>query len=73
MSEDVAAAPVRRPAPWQRALPWLITLACFAWLYTRLGAAAQRADQTLPAYLMGTFENVAWSRWLLLMIPYSAF
>jgi hypothetical protein len=59
--------------PWQRALPWLVTLACFAWLYTQLGAAAQRADQTLPAYLMDAFENVSWGRWLLLMIPYSAF
>ncbi|HEY5658520.1 MAG TPA: hypothetical protein VIY27_12100 [Myxococcota bacterium] len=74
MSEEIAAAPVRRrPAPWQRALPWLITLACFAWLYTRLDAAAQREGQTLPAYLVGVFENVAWSRWILLMIPYSAF
>jgi hypothetical protein len=73
VSEAATTGPARRPALWQRALPWLITLACFAWLYTRLDAAAQRADQTLPAYLMGVFENVAWSRWLLLMIPYSAF
>jgi hypothetical protein len=73
VSEAATPGPVQRPAPWQRALPWLITLACFAWLYTRLDAAAQRADQTLPVYLMGVFENVAWSRWLMLMIPYSAF
>ena len=73
MNEAATTEPLRRPALWQRALPWLITLACFAWLYTRLDAAAQRADQTLHAYLMDVFQNVAWSRWLLLMIPYSAF
>ena len=73
MSETPANQQPRRPAAWQRALPWLITLACFAWLYTRLDAAAQRADQTLPAYLVSTFENVAWGRWILLMVPYSAF
>jgi hypothetical protein len=73
VSEAPTTAQPRRPALWQRALPWLITLACFAWLYTRLDAAAQRADQTLPTYLVSTFENVTWGRWLLLMIPYSAF
>jgi hypothetical protein len=73
VSEATSNQQPRRPAAWQRALPWLITLACFAWLYTRLDAAAERADQTLPAYLVSTFENVAWSRWILLMVPYSAF
>ena len=63
----------RGVAWWKRALPWLITLICFAWLYSRLDAASGRAGQTLPDYLIGVFERVSWSRWLLLMIPYSAF
>ena len=63
----------RGVALWKRALPWLITLICFAWLYSRLDAASDRAGQTLPEYLIGVFERVSWSRWLLLMIPYSAF
>ncbi len=30
----------RPPTPlWQRALLWLITILCFAWLYTRIDAA----------------------------------
>ena len=73
MTEQSAKTSARRPARWQRLLPWLITIACFAWLYTRLDAAAARAGETLPAYLLGVFESVAWGRWLLLMIPYSAF
>jgi hypothetical protein len=63
----------RRPAAWQRAAPWLITLVCFAWLYTRLATAAGRADQSLPSYLGAVFGSVAWGRWLMLMVPYSTF
>jgi hypothetical protein len=60
-----------RAAAWQRALPWLVTLVCFAWLYTRLAAAA--GDQGLAAYLLGVFRRVDWLSWLALMVPYSAF
>ena len=36
-------APARRVAPlWQMLLPWLITAACFGYLYTRLDSAAAR-------------------------------
>jgi hypothetical protein len=73
VTDHEAAAPARRGVSWKRGVPWLITIACFAWLYTRLDAAAAREDQDLPAYLVGIFESVVWSRWLLLMIPYSAF
>ncbi|MDH3518892.1 MAG: hypothetical protein OEM49_00420 [Myxococcales bacterium] len=73
MTHRTESAARPRPAAWQRALPWLITIACFAWLYTRLDAAADRAGQTLIAYLSGVFSSVSWSRWLLMMIPYSAF
>jgi hypothetical protein len=57
----------------QRALPWLVTLACFAFLYGRLDAAAAREGATLAQYLGGVFARVSWTRWLALMIPYSAF
>ena len=64
-----------RPPPplWQRALPWLITLACFAWLYTRVEGAAARQGLTAASYLLEVFASVSWGQWLALMIPYSAF
>ena len=58
---------------WQRALPWLVTLACFAFLYGRIDAAAAREGETLAGYLGDIFARVSWTRWLALMIPYSAF
>ena len=74
MSEvEEAAATPSRPALWQSTLPWLITLVCFAWLYTRLDAAAGREDKTLFTYLFDIFAAVRWDLWLALMIPYSAF
>jgi hypothetical protein len=64
------AAPGARPPRWQRLLPWLITLGCFAYLYTRLDGAAAAAGQTLPSYLAEVFERVSWWRWLILMVSY---
>ncbi len=64
----------RRAAPiWRRALLWLITLACFAWLYTRIDGAAARQGETVLSYLLQVFASVPWGVWLALMIPYSAF
>lgn len=55
---------------WQRLLPWLITLVCFAYLYNALHhAAAAHGDGIIP-YLAKSFENVNWLQWLGLMIPY---
>jgi hypothetical protein len=62
----------RRSALWQRLLPWIIALGCFAYLYRRLSAAAG-PEQTLVTYLADIFASVSWGRWLALMIPYSAF
>lgn len=53
-----------------RLLPWLITAGCFAYLYVRLDAAAAQQGQRLLPYLAASFEHIAWSRWLILMIPY---
>jgi hypothetical protein len=66
------AAPARRGRWWHRLLPWLITAACFAYLYGRLARAAAAQGQGLGHYLIGIFEHVSWSRWLALMIPYCA-
>jgi len=67
------ARPVPRASAWLRALPWLVTIACFAFLYRSLHAAAAAQGTSLPAYLAGIFERVSWTRWLALMVPYSAF
>ena len=68
---SVPAAIVRKKAkPWQRFLPFLITAACFAYLYDRLAHAAAAQGTGLWAYLLKSFENVSWGRWLALMIPY---
>jgi len=65
--------PRARPAAWQRGIPWLVTLVCFAYLYTRLDAAAGREGKEVVDYLLGVFQSVDWLTWLALMIPYSAF
>src|SRR5665213_279029 len=65
------SAPANKKAKlWQRLLPFLITAACFAYLYTRLRSAAAAEGSGLVAYLLRSFENVSWSHWLALMIPY---
>ena len=72
MTEPEAAG---RPATplWQKLLPWAITVACFAYLYIRIGGAAAREDMGVFAYLAGVFATVSWGEWLALMIPYSLF
>lgn len=63
----------RRPGLAAKVVPWLIAIACFYYLYGRLGAAAAREGMTLVGYLWSIFGEVAWGQWLALMIPYSAF
>ena len=76
MSESAptsSAAPIpasRKAKPWQRLLPFAITAACFAYLYTRLRSAAAAEGSGLLAYLLKSFENVNWLHWLGLVIPY---
>ncbi len=65
------APPKRPPAPlWQRLLPWVITVACFWYLYNRIGSQTPEG-QTVPGYLADVFGSVNWVAWLALMIPYS--
>src|SRR6202051_3778903 len=60
----------KKAKPWQRILPFAITVACFAYLYTRLRGAAAAEGSSLLAYLLKSFENVNWLYWLALVIPY---
>jgi hypothetical protein len=68
-----AAGARPRSSPWQRVALWLVTLGCFAFLYTRLASAAAREGVGLGAYLAGIFSRVDWTLWILLMVPYSLF
>src|SRR6202167_1083595 len=73
MNETTATPPAtraKRAQPWQRLLPLLITLACFAYLYNRLSHAASAEGTGLLTYLAKSFEHVNWYYWLALMIPY---
>jgi hypothetical protein len=75
MSEtNVPAATVKKKGKyWQRLLPFLITAACFGYLYTRLNHAAAAEGTSLLSYVAKSFENVNWYYWLALMIPYCFF
>jgi hypothetical protein len=66
-----AAAPQRQSSRIAKLLPWVITLACFALLYTRIDGAARRQGSSAFPYLMQVFEKVDWWSWLALMLPYS--
>jgi hypothetical protein len=72
MSETSIApgAGKQKPKLWQRLLPLLITAACFGYLYTRLNHAAAAEGSSLFHYVARSFENVNWSLWLAMMIPY---
>src|SRR5690606_15395515 len=67
------AAGPRRPSLAARVVPWAITLACFAFLWTRVDGAARRQGSSALPFLMSVFEKVDWWTWLALMVPYSAF
>ncbi len=54
-------------------LPWVITIACFAFLYTRIAGPAAAQGMSVVAYLGSVFTTVNWLAWLGLMIPYSLF
>jgi hypothetical protein len=74
MSADTTVETARRTgSPWQRALPWLVTLACFTYLYFQIDRQAARQGQSAFGLLAQVFASVDWVRWLALMIPYSAF
>ena len=58
-STSASSIPASKKAkPWLRILPFAITAACFAYLYTRLRGAAAAEGSGLLAYLLKSFENV---------------
>ncbi len=80
-SEQTASGPqTPQPPPaapksgWlKQAIPWVITLGCFAFLYTRIAGPAAAQDMSVAAYLASVFASVNWLAWLALMVPYSLF
>ena len=66
-----APATPPRPGLAKRVLPWVVTLGCFAFLYTRVAGPAAREGLSVAAYLARVFSQVSWPAWLALMIPYS--
>ncbi len=70
---EAGAARRSRVPLWQRTLPWLVTLACFTYLYLQIDRQAAREGQGAIPFLIDVFTDVRWTRWLALMVPYSAF
>jgi hypothetical protein len=73
MSESPSPAASGGGSWLRRVLPWLVTLLCFSVLYWKIQGQAVREGHTVLGYLASVFAGVSWTRWLLLMIPYSAF
>ncbi len=78
MDQEEAASLPKKPASagsvfLKQVLPWIITLACFAFLYTRIAGPAGAAGMSVFGYLGSVFAEVNWLAWLSLMIPYSIF
>jgi len=69
-----AKPPARqKPGLIKQLIPWVITLACFAFMYTRIAGPAAGQGLSVAAYLGSVFASVNWAAWLALMIPYSLF
>ncbi len=63
----------RKPGLLQNLVPWLITVGCFGYLYSRIASQAAREGKSALGYLAEVFSSVEWGSWLLLMVPYSVF
>lgn len=77
VDEQIEAVPevkeVKKSNLLKQAIPWLITIACFIFLYTRIAGPAAAQDMTVVEYLTNVFASVNWWMWLALMVPYSLF
>jgi hypothetical protein len=77
----VAAPREERPAtssrprgiPWLRLIPWALAAGCFYVAYAKISGAAAREGLQPFEYLARFFAQASWTRWLLVMIPYSIF
>jgi hypothetical protein len=72
IAADPAPSKTRAPI-WQKLVLWIIALSCFAVIYFKLEGGAAREGMSIIPYLTKIFGGVSWTRWLALMIPYSAF
>ncbi len=63
--------PAKKSSPLNIALPWLVTISCFSYLYWRI--SQQSPDGDVIGHMAAIFSKVSWGKWLLLMIPYSFF
>ena len=63
-------APKKKAPLWQRLLPWVITIVCFAYLYNRIASQTPEGE-TVLSHLGNIFAEVDWVVWLAIMIPYS--
>ncbi len=68
---ETPTQPTHKRPLWQKLIPWLITLACFAWMYRKM--AARAGDESVVSYVGAIFESVEWTTWLAWMVPYSVF
>ena len=66
----VARAAGRTPG---RVVFLALSVACFAYLYSRLNDAAAREGLSLVDYMVDVFANVRWVSWIGLMAAYSGF
>ena len=70
--EDAQPTGPPRPGLVAQIVPWVIALACFAYLYFKVQGVASSHGLSVVSYLARTFAGVDWNSWLLLMVPYSA-
>lgn len=56
---------------WKKSAPWLVTIACFVFLYVRIDRVATHEGFSVWQYLVKVFGSVDWVTWLAWMIPYS--
>lgn len=56
-----------------RAITWLLAIACFYLVYTKVVQAGARDGLGPWEYLIDFFQGVSWLQWLAIMIPYSIF
>ena len=73
MSEavDAPASAPRARQLWLRALPWLLTFACFALAFYKIESRARTEGISGWEYIQRFFANADWGLWLAVMIPYS--
>jgi hypothetical protein len=70
---EIEETPKEKAPLWQRSLPWIVTVGCFAYLYVRIDGQAARSGSSAIPFLAHVFADVPWGHWLALMIPYSIF